>query len=243
MNASMDHEFAQGLRVELVRRATTAHRRRWLALGAGLTLAAGVPTAAYAVHQLRAGVNEIDVTPPVTEVHTGPGQIALGPAPEETDQVWFDLTCLDPGTVDFPGGAAVTCSAGERSSGSLPLWSGRDMLISDDGVLTVDAPADMSWQISLWYQDVVVEPFAVTGNGQTYGTPNDVYGEPDLIAAIATNGEVGYVYAEDLRLAFGPEPTSPEDAVEYTERAAGQTALVPVYEVDGETQIGEFRIG
>ncbi|SEE74764.1 hypothetical protein [Ruania alba] len=240
MKPSMDREFGTALRAELVRRAATARRRRWLALGGGLTLAAGIPTAAYAVHQLQAGVNELVVSPPVTEVHTGPAEVDLGPVPEGADQVWFDLTCLDGGEVNLPDGAAVTCSAGERSSGPLPLWKGRDAPIGDDGVLTVDAPADMAWQISLWYQEVVVEPFAVNENGQTYGTPNEVYGEPDLILAAATNGEVGYVYAEDLNHAFGPEPTSPTEAVEYTERTAG---LVPVYEVDGETQIGQFCIG
>jgi hypothetical protein len=77
-------------------------------------------------------------------------------------------------------------------------------------------------------------------NGLTYGSalfatsPQD---EPDLIAALATNGKVGYVYKSDLD---GPAPSTPQEALSLQAASAGKTRVIPVYEVDGSTVIGEF---
>jgi hypothetical protein len=60
-------------------------------------------------------------------------------------------------------------------------------------------------------------------------------GTPDLIAAIATNGKTGYVYARDLEQ---PAPTTLQSGT-----PPGQTRTIPVYTSDGETEIGQFLIG
>ena len=44
----------------------------------------------------------------------------------------------------------------------------------------------------------------MNADGLTYGVANE-RGTPDLVAAIASNGKVGYVYSRDM---FPPTPTS-----------------------------------
>ena len=68
----------------------------------------------------------------------------------------------------------------------------------------------------------------------TYGVAND-NGTPDLIAAIATNGRTGYVYARDLEQ---PAPTTLQLGT-----PPGETRTIPVYTSDGQTEIGPFLIG
>jgi len=89
--------------------------------------------------------------------------------------------------------------------------------------------------------------------GQTYGgihdvpdcpeTPDIVY--PELFEAIGVDGTFGYVYTSDLN---ADTPNTPEEAVAYMKKieeeiAKGVTGrTMPLYEVDGRTVIGEFKI-
>ncbi|MGV8083237.1 MAG: hypothetical protein AB2L09_06370 [Coriobacteriia bacterium] len=78
--------------------------------------------------------------------------------------------------------------------------------------------------------------------GLTYGNAlfaKSLEDEPDLQAAWATNGKLGYAYKADL---YGPVPSSPEEALRLQAENAGKDIVIPVYEVDGETQIGVFVI-
>ena len=97
--------------------------------------------------------------------------------------------------------------------------------------------------------------YEVNENGITYGRDNPLASaenqeQPQLIAAIGTNGEEGYVYAIDLE---GEQPNSPEEALIYMKelntsveeaKEAGYKYLryIPLYESDGVTVIGEFGI-
>jgi hypothetical protein len=78
-------------------------------------------------------------------------------------------------------------------------------------------------------------------NGQTYGSllkSTSSATDPDLVQAIATNGEAGYVYASELNPAA---PSSPAAAL--AQQAANKTAqYIPVYEQDGTTVIGQFEV-
>lgn len=77
-------------------------------------------------------------------------------------------------------------------------------------------------------------------HGVTYGSGLDAVSpedEPDLIRVEATNGKVGYAYRSDLE---GPEPTSPAAAVAQQKAKEGKPDVIPVYEVDGITQVGVF---
>ena len=84
--------------------------------------------------------------------------------------------------------------------------------------------------------------WGVNAKGETFGVET-VNGSPDLLAVIATNGKTGYAYVAGMNSAWGPQPTSPEHALQMQEERAGQTVSVPVYESDGETVIGEFVMG
>lgn len=102
---------------------------------------------------------------------------------------------------------------------------------------TADA-ADARWTLEATYVERTTTPLGINANGDTYGVDSP-QGHPDLIAAIATNGQVGYVYATDLE---EPMPANPEEAVTWNETHGG-ARTIPVYESDGETVVGEFVIG
>lgn len=82
-------------------------------------------------------------------------------------------------------------------------------------------------------------------SGVTYGSSGKAVSledEPDLVAIVATNGKEGYAYRSDLE---EPEPSSPAAAVARQNarvKAGYKPPPVPVYEVDGITQIGVFLI-
>jgi hypothetical protein len=91
------------------------------------------------------------------------------------------------------------------------------------------------------------------GAGQTYGSAARALSpgeEPELVAAIGLDGTRGYVYRQDLA---GEMPRSPEEALAAQRlnelRMAGAAPgtpvvlrTIPLYDVDGKTVIGEFRI-
>jgi len=83
--------------------------------------------------------------------------------------------------------------------------------------------------------------YSVNDSGETYGSARSATSpaeEPDLIEAMATNGEVGYVRGSDLTL----PATTPEDNIRNNDvYARGFT--IPVYASDGKTVIGEFVVG
>lgn len=84
--------------------------------------------------------------------------------------------------------------------------------------------------------------FARNAAGLSYGseldaaTPADA---PDLIAAYATNGQLGYVLRKDLHPAG---PNSPQAALQAQVAQANKQRTIPVYAVDGKTKIGVYEI-
>lgn len=85
--------------------------------------------------------------------------------------------------------------------------------------------------------------YPLNSHGQSYGSAADAPargGEPDLIAAIASNGKRGYVKRIDME---SPRPKNPEEAVALTKANEGKTKTVPVYDQEGQTVIGEFVMG
>lgn len=86
-------------------------------------------------------------------------------------------------------------------------------------------------------------PIAYARNalGLTYGselqadTPSHL---PDLISAIATNGQLGYVKRMDL---YPATPANPQQAL--AQQAAGSTSrIIQVYALNGITVIGTYEI-
>lgn len=87
--------------------------------------------------------------------------------------------------------------------------------------------------------------------GQSYGSnlANTEYGnEPDLILVETDDGKLGYAYKDDFYDTKN-QPNNPEEAVAYTEmvekniKKKGYYKAIPVYEKDGKTKIGSFKIG
>lgn len=87
--------------------------------------------------------------------------------------------------------------------------------------------------------------------GQSYGSnlANTEYGnEPYLILVETDDGKLGYAYKDDFYDTKN-QPNNPEEAVAYTEmvekniKKKGYYRAIPVYENDGKTKIGSFKIG
>lgn len=85
--------------------------------------------------------------------------------------------------------------------------------------------------------------YQINDNGETYGSGLQelISGvAPDLIKAYGSDGTLGYVRSEDLEL---EEINTPEEAMEYQrKRQHNSERIIPLYEVDGETVIGTFKI-
>jgi hypothetical protein len=86
--------------------------------------------------------------------------------------------------------------------------------------------------------------FSVNENGQTFGSSADSVLPcefPDLIGVVATNGREGYIYFTDSIDHPSYVPRSMEEQQAMREQGHTVYRTVPVYDVDGRTQIGEFE--
>lgn len=183
----------------------------------------------------------------VTVTETGTATVELGEKPPGATGVAMVLDCLSAGDFTYPDGAGMICDAGDAGETRVPE---EDFVVASyvidlaEGADTVEirATEGASWRLTTAYVSTEVTEWGVNSNGQTYGVPND-NGEPDLIPVIATNGRSGYALVAEMNAAYGPEPTSPEHALEMQEERAGGLVRVPVYESNGETVIGEFVFG
>ncbi|MGI6650023.1 MAG: hypothetical protein ACOX5W_13565 [Bacillota bacterium] len=131
-----------------------------------------------------------------------------------------------------------------RSQGQFGVYTASNNFWNDYNCYTTDwwpyAPSAKSGNVQ---EESQKQPYKVNKNGQTYGSGLDAISpddEPDLILAMGVDGvTVGYVYSKDLD---GEDPTSEKECLEMTKKSlAGFT--IPLYDVDGETVIGEFQVG
>ncbi|GAA1521481.1 hypothetical protein [Nocardioides humi] len=165
---------------------------------------------------------------------TGVRTIDLGPPPTGTTDVDFALTCLGAGTFTLPDGSGIGCDAedaGQSASGSFPV----------DATTTsyrISAGPQATWAVEAVYTRHEITDWAVNARGETYGVENE-RGSPELVGVVATNGREGYARRTDLD---GPEPRTPEEALEYQRTRAPQRSI-PVFASDGVTRIGTFVIG
>jgi hypothetical protein len=98
------------------------------------------------------------------------------------------------------------------------------------------------------YAQPSIQPTATTKaifqkneNGQSYGSTADARSsneEPELIQAYGIDGNIGYVLKKDLD---GEKPKSSEEAV-AKQLNAPASRTIPLYDVDGKTVVGEFKI-
>lgn len=168
---------------------------------------------------------------------TGTQTVQLGARPTGATSVTTELTCLTRGRVRWPDGAALSCITGrvpDTATYTVDLDRGQDSFV-------VSARAGVQWRIRTTYVRVEPTKWGVNENGDTYGVRNDS-GYPDLLAVVATNGRLGYVYNDDLEHATGGDANTPEEALQWQQNHGNEQQSLPVYKSDGVTQVGEFVI-
>ncbi|MGH2863299.1 MAG: peptidase M56 family protein [Solirubrobacteraceae bacterium] len=242
----MDETFASALRDLLVEQAETSSgrtplsswfSRRWTArtgIVAGLIVGGGGIAYGTGVWTLPGSEVVTPLAAPVTVTGVGTQTVQLGTPPAGTTALEIDFTCLTAGTFTFADGAGAECDAGnggdnQLSTYAMPITAGQDST-------TITATPGARWRLTATYSSVAVSAWGVNASGQTYGV-EDKNGIPDLVAAHATNGRDGYVYAYQL---YPPGPKTIKQAL--AENNAPPTRMT-VYESDGKTAIGEFIVG
>lgn len=248
MTIDMDPVFAAALRDALVRRAASAaparrHRRRfWIGAALGVALVGGAGVAAAELRALPGGEVVQPLAESITVDGVGPLDVDLGPVPEGATAVTFELTCRSAGSFTQPGGTSSSCAASDGGS-AYSVTSGEVPLADLGGtVFALGASPQARWTLTLTYVHTERTPLGVNARGETYGVAGDGP-EPDLIAAMATNGRQGYVRRTELDSAAGANPSTPAEALAWQDAHAGETFFIPVYESDGETVVGSFRVG
>ncbi len=81
--------------------------------------------------------------------------------------------------------------------------------------------------------------YPVNESGETYGKPTDPLHPPDLLLAQGTDGTIGYVRSSEL---IGEDPATPEEAVKRQLTLNPDGRAISLYEDDGKTVIGEFKV-
>lgn len=249
MSVEMDERFTAALRELLLEQVEAgSSRRSWLrwpqrwslriGLLAGL-LASGGGIAAATEEVLSSGPpGSQQVTAlagAVASAGNGTQTVQLGAPPSGANAVYYRLSCLTPGTFTFADGSGLTCSQADVSSSLTDPASGTIDLSTGQTSITITAGSGEAWRLTAIYANATTTPWKVNSSGQTYGTPNP-NGAPDLIAAVATNGSAGYVYANQL---VGPQPSTPAQAATWSH----VPRAITVYDSDGKTPIGQFIVG
>lgn len=239
MNTSIDPVFAASVERELrsvgtARSRLQRHQRRTrtAAIVGGSLALAGALTGAAIISALP---GRTTVTPSgsfVTGTYTGTATIDLGEVPAGATQVVLDVTCTEGGQIEVPtnpgpaeaapGAIYWNCSDPARTDPTVHIDNGL-LPVNGTTTITIAADAGTSWTVAARYGSASTTPWGVNARGETYGMPNES-GIPDLVAAQATNGEVGYT-RESETSAFEGE------------------GYVRVYKSDGDTVIGWFPIG
>jgi hypothetical protein len=247
----MSPQFASAFRARLVEHVTAAtppksRRRILFAGGIALALIVGGTAAAAATGllPLPGGTATTELAETVSGTFTGTAALDLGQRPAGATGVAVSLTCLTPGTFVFDDGASVTCTTPTDTTHATTYIVPADAIT--DTRVEITADPDAVWTLTATWVQEQTTPWAVNNGGDTYGVINE-NGEPDLIAVITTDNKPGYVRRDDLHDADGTTAaesfTSPEDALRWQEQNAGIAHYIPVYESDGETQIGVFQVG
>ncbi|CAI9394023.1 hypothetical protein [Microbacterium sp. T2.11-28] len=112
--------------------------------------------------------------------------------------------------------------------------------VAHQEVHAADAPVPRAYETPTPARGVQPGTRGTNEAGLTYGYdagPSEPL--PDLVEAIATNGQIGYYYANDLaKVLQPPADLDPNAAADQSPEAV----TIPVYLTDGVTQIGEYPI-
>jgi hypothetical protein len=242
----MNPAVAEAVRAELLAIGTKnsrlqrhQRRARQLALTIALIAAAGLSTAAAIVVNHFPGSTSVTPLGGLHSVtHTGTGALELGRAPAGATRVIVIVQCLNSeGSIsisslpqnagDMGDLGTFYCKDGGRvdSHGIVHPWHMNDASLPAAGKTSITITADPGtrWKVTGQYADSKTTPWGKNAKGQSFGQCN-VNGCPDLIGALGTNHKTGFVLLKQM------------DAL----RGSG---YIQVYESDGTTVIGRFKIG
>lgn len=141
-------------------------------------------------------------------------------------------------TSSFTGATANTCGSGSYNShGFVAAYNSanggyRETFTFPTNPLNWTAPGAAAPQA----RSATVVENGTNEQGQSLGTADTTAELPDLVAAIATNGETGYISSDALNEEL---PANPDQVAETGRVQAPPT--VPVFDKDGVTVIGEFQ--
>lgn len=240
MSVGMTESVAAALRAELVDHVSkTATGKRFLrrrryplfALLAAALAGGGVALATQLGNHLPGSDQVTVVSTPIVIKGEGSKTVELGKPPAGANRIDYQFRCLTAGTFEFPDGASAACTSGYKPAMKYHLM----LAPGEHAVRIMVTPARARWQLAIGYVQAVATGWETNANGETYGVQNS-RGVPDLIAVLATNGDVGYAYSKQI---FGPFPTSPGQAAHWHP----VQRLIPVYQADGVTVIGQYRVG
>lgn len=240
MNHTLDPVFAAALRRDLVALPTSRsprHHRRMLAVGAGV-LASLALGGAVAVAGLRppGEVASPALAPPVIVNGVGPARVVLPDAPSNAVYVRIELTCFDGARCHTPGGGVDGPVDGRPKvqRDALPLTNAPDPTnpqvlapLTPASGLTIDVTPGTHWRLYAVYTDGLNPQPAPVVDGKLLGIPSN-YFTPDLVPVVATNGRAGWVDYHRLT-----DEAHPQLTADGTHQAD-----IPVFDVDGTTQIG-----
>lgn len=245
----IDPVFATALREELksFAEAVPRVRRRWrwrtgVSVLVGLSLAAGGVALATGLFSPPGAPINTTLGNIVTATRTGSATINVGPPPASATDISLTLTCLTPGSFEFPNGSSMTCNEADMSEPTNQRQAFEIVaLTSHSGDVRILTSASAQWTLQAVYVNQVTTTWSVNANGQTYGVVNQ-NGPPDLIAVVIDHGKTGgYVTSQDLDCAAGDSVSSPTQAIAWDQR--NYDISIPVYESDGTTVIGQFVVG
>ena len=177
---------------------------------------------------------------PTSLTVTSSVEVPFADQPAEATHVRVTVTCLTVGTIAWgtdPSGnnPASSCTASDGRSASGTAWL--DLPLDESTTtLFVKPEGQATASVTLQYVNYIPTLFGVNEHGETYGSGVSDQGLPDLIfvETTTTDGNVvpGYVRATDL-LSAG-HAGQPSDLGGWD---------IPVFQVDGTTQIGTFHVG
>ena len=245
MNPTLDPVFTTALRRELVALPTPKPRRtrRRVAVitSAALGAVALGGVSAVAGYRPAGEVATPPLAPPVIVNGVGATKVMLPAAPSAAAYVHIELTCFNGTRCMTPGGGTsggtqFTTPYVERDA--LPLTDKIDPHnqqrldpIDPTVGVPIEVDADTHWRLYAVYSEGLNPTPAPVGNGATLGVPGNM-SMPDLVPAVATNGQTGWINYHQLTDQAHPQLT--DDGTEQ--------APIPVYDADGTTIIGHANV-
>ncbi|MBO1902574.1 hypothetical protein J4H92_11510 [Leucobacter weissii] len=180
----------------------------------------------------------------------------LPDAPHGATHARVTLQGTAAGTVAFgvdPGGDNPSARWDATDIGNPRSSAWEDILLDRDRRILYLSAAGAAGVATIQFVSHVPTELGVNASGETYGVGDFAEGEPDLVAVTGVGPDggavLGYARATDLE-AFSPDhPGLPSDPDQATAWQAERDAKypngweVPVYESDGTTEIGSFRVG